>query len=240
MAAPRRPGRWPWAASAALHAAAVLGWGARDEPPRTDRAVLELRLEAASAASAGDTYPLPFLDLPPPPEVDVSPDREPVFALEPPVVAEADVLPEPALEAPAQDVAPGPAFRPADGRVAIRPFRRVPSGRAEAARPAFPRRAASSGAPQVEGAVAWATNRPPAYPPPSRARGEQGVVVLHVGLDDTGAVVEAVVVESSGFPLLDAAALDAVRTWRFRPAAVDGRPVATALRQRVRFALGNS
>jgi protein TonB len=70
-----------------------------------------------------------------------------------------------------------------------------------------------------------AASRTPDYPPVSRRLGEQGTVVLEVLVDAAGHAVEAKVVQSSGFPRLDAAAVEGVkRDYRFTPGTVDGQP----------------
>lgn len=78
---------------------------------------------------------------------------------------------------------------------------------------------------------------PPKYPVESKAAREEGVVKLRVVVDKTGWTQEARVLESSGFPRLDAAALDAARHWRYRPGTVDGVSTAMALNVPVRFQL---
>ena len=50
-----------------------------------------------------------------------------------------------------------------------------------------------------------------------------------------GRTTGADVVSSSGYPLLDRAARDAVKTWRFLPAFQDGRPVPSDLTMRFVF-----
>jgi protein TonB len=87
----------------------------------------------------------------------------------------------------------------------------------------------------------WSVSCPersaPAYPPPSRRMGEEGMVVLRVELDEEGVVVAARVVSGSGFSRLDAAALAAVKTWRCTPARRDGQPVRAVALQPFRFVL---
>jgi protein TonB len=56
--------------------------------------------------------------------------------------------------------------------------------------------------------------------------GEQGTVRLDVHVGTDGGVIDVQVRQSSGSPSLDRAATDAVRKWRFKPATVDGQPVA--------------
>jgi periplasmic protein TonB len=61
----------------------------------------------------------------------------------------------------------------------------------------------------------------PTYPPASRRAGEQGTVRLKVLVDTGGRASNVAVTQSSGFPRLDQAAVEAVRKWRF-VAATDG------------------
>jgi protein TonB len=59
------------------------------------------------------------------------------------------------------------------------------------------------------------TDRAPDYPLAARRRGQAGTVVVLVHCDRDGAVQQLQVLRSSGHALLDAAALAAVRHWRF-------------------------
>ncbi|MFZ5654400.1 MAG: energy transducer TonB family protein [Pseudomonadota bacterium] len=78
---------------------------------------------------------------------------------------------------------------------------------------------------------------PPRYPPAARRLGQEGVVELLVALSASGAVTGVAVVESSGAPSLDRAAVAAVRGWRCLPARAGGVAVAAQARQRIRFSL---
>lgn len=66
--------------------------------------------------------------------------------------------------------------------------------------------------------AAYLRNPPPPYPQAARRNGEEGTVMLRVLVDPEGAPVQVVLDKSSGSSLLDSAAVDAVRSWRFVPA----------------------
>ena len=66
--------------------------------------------------------------------------------------------------------------------------------------------------------AAYLNNPPPAYPSVSRRLGEEGKVMLRVFVEPNGTPSQVKIQQPSGFPRLDAAALDAVRQWRFVPA----------------------
>ena len=78
---------------------------------------------------------------------------------------------------------------------------------------------------------------PAVYPSRSIELGQQGEVMVRVRLEPDGAAAEIVLWRSSNFPLLDRAALTAVRGWHFLPALRDGRPVAAWVEIPVRFHL---
>lgn len=65
---------------------------------------------------------------------------------------------------------------------------------------------------------------PATYPPNARAAGISGVVFIDAVIDPEGNVTSARVVGS--IPELDAAAVAAVRQWKYAPTVVDGKPVA--------------
>jgi protein TonB len=77
----------------------------------------------------------------------------------------------------------------------------------------------------------------PAYPEASRLAGETGVVVVRVSVSEEGVPVEARVEESSTFPKLDAAAVDAAMRWRFKAGTWQGRAVELDILVPFRFGL---
>jgi len=80
-------------------------------------------------------------------------------------------------------------------------------------------------------------NEPPPYPGVARRMGWQGTVFLDVKVRADGTVSAITIAHSSGHPVLDRAALRAVREWRFDPALLLGAPVATSVRLPIRFQL---
>ncbi|MBN2032899.1 MAG: energy transducer TonB [Deltaproteobacteria bacterium] len=61
-------------------------------------------------------------------------------------------------------------------------------------------------------------NPPPEYPPAARRRGYEGTVMLDVFVDAEGRVQEIRLIKSSGYAILDRAAIRAVKGWLFEPA----------------------
>jgi len=96
---------------------------------------------------------------------------------------------------------------------------------------------ASDDSPLVKAAPLYAHNPPPPYPPLAQRRGWEGAVLLRVVVDEDGLVREVALESSSSHSLLDAAALKAVRRWRFQPARRGNRPVADEVRVPIRFKL---
>lgn len=66
--------------------------------------------------------------------------------------------------------------------------------------------------------AAYLSNPAPRYPQAARRAGEQGTVTLRVLVRRDGSPSRVEIERSSGSPHLDAAALEAVRGWRFVPA----------------------
>ncbi len=64
------------------------------------------------------------------------------------------------------------------------------------------------------------------YPAQARAAGIEGRVVVHYDVTVEGVVVNAMVAESEPSGLFDAAALAAVRSWRFKAPVDKGQVVA--------------
>jgi TonB family protein len=74
---------------------------------------------------------------------------------------------------------------------------------------------------------------PPVYPPMAAASHVQGVVILEVTIGGDGKVLDANVLRS--IPLLDRAALEAVRQWEFTPTLLNGDPIPVRMTVVVKF-----
>jgi TonB family protein len=73
----------------------------------------------------------------------------------------------------------------------------------------------------------------PVYPELAQQARVQGVVIIEVIIGPDGSVQDAKVLRS--IPLLDEAALDAVRQWRFTPTLLNGVPVPVIMTVTVNF-----
>jgi protein TonB len=84
--------------------------------------------------------------------------------------------------------------------------------------------AKASGPLDVGSLIAYATKQSqPIYPPAARTMRTSGVVKVEVTVDENGTVAEVQNAEGPG--LLQSAAKDAVKKWKFRPFVRDGQPV---------------
>ena len=134
----------------------------------------------------------------PPPEM-----RE---ALEP---AETASLPEEETREPSAEVAPPSPMPP--------PSRSPSSSDAAPSFPAHPR-SEGEAPPSRQAVPLYLKNPPPQYPAAARRRGYEGTVRVEVLVDREGKVRDLRLVESSGHPMLDRAAIGTVKGWRFEPA----------------------
>jgi periplasmic protein TonB len=75
----------------------------------------------------------------------------------------------------------------------------------------------------------------PMYPAIARAARVQGIVIIEATIGVNGNVQDARILRS--IPLLDAAALDAVRQWQYTPTRLNGMPVAVVMTVTVNFKL---
>jgi TonB family protein len=75
----------------------------------------------------------------------------------------------------------------------------------------------------------------PPYPPEAQAAGVQGVVIMEATIGADGKVTDVRVLRS--IPLLDQAAMDAVRQWEYAPTIVNGTPMPVIMTVTLNFTL---
>jgi protein TonB len=171
--------------------------------------------------------------LPEPPRPRVRPDRP---ADTPPVRADAAPLYTPTAITPESELPVDPFI--ADGV----PVSVIPGGGSElilpvpplpppTPAPAAPLRVGGGIAPPVK-----VHDAVPQYPAIAQAARVQGIVIIQATIGTDGTVVGAEVLRS--VPLLDQAALEAVRQWRYTPTRLNGEPVALVMTVTVHFRLG--
>jgi len=113
------------------------------------------------------------------------------------------------------DVKPAPSNAPPAATAPVAPEAVAPTQ----APPAVPARTRASEANYA------ASNRRPPYPRLSQNYNEEGTVLLRVLVKADGTAGAVEIKKSSGYPLLDKSASTTVKTWRFSPATVNGKPV---------------
>lgn len=85
--------------------------------------------------------------------------------------------------------------------------------------------------------AAYLNNPRPPYPLSAVRQGAQGRVLLSVEVLPDGRAGRVTLEQSSGHALLDTAAMNTVRTWRFTPARKDGMLITQAVRIPIDFTL---
>jgi protein TonB len=77
----------------------------------------------------------------------------------------------------------------------------------------------------------------PVYPQLAKKSGWQGTVVIRVVVQTNGMPGEAQIRKSSGHDILDKAAIEAIRSWRFSPAKDGNIPIRSAVDIPINFKL---
>ncbi len=202
-------------------------------PPQTPPPAQEPMANSTPEPPAPAAPPLPpepssVQPLPPPPE--------PATTAATPIQSEPKPTPQPA------QATPRPA-RPPKASASRQPASSQPSRV-----PATPRRSLFSEWRQCWDSFAGTlaqgdhhrpsrSNPPPRYPEEARRNGQQGVVLISAQVEADGRPSRVTLKQSSGFPLLDAAALEAVGKWTFEPARAGGLSASSRVDVPVRFAL---
>lgn len=77
----------------------------------------------------------------------------------------------------------------------------------------------------------------PKYPRLAQKRGLEGTAMYEIWLDEDGSQIKQNLLSSSGAAMLDKAALDAIKKWKFSPRTVNGVSMAHRVQIPVRFKL---
>lgn len=88
--------------------------------------------------------------------------------------------------------------------------------------------------------AAYLSNPPPAYPLAARRRGVEGTVLVRAEVAAGGECLRAELKKSSGAEVLDQAALEAVKKWRFVPAKRGSQAVVAWVEVPITFKLENN
>jgi protein TonB len=88
-----------------------------------------------------------------------------------------------------------------------------------------------------EATPAYRANPSPEYPAIARRRGYEGTVLVEVLVNRDGRVEDLRLSQSSGYPVLDQAAMTSMRGWLFEPATIDEKKVEMWVKVPVRFHL---
>lgn len=88
--------------------------------------------------------------------------------------------------------------------------------------------------------AAYLSNPPPSYPLSARRRGIEGTVLVRAEVAAGGECLRAELKKSSGAEVLDQAALEAVKKWRFVPAKRGNQAVVAWVEVPITFKLENN
>jgi len=89
----------------------------------------------------------------------------------------------------------------------------------------------------IEAVPLYNINPPPRYPKVAIKRGYQGTVELMVLINENGKVADLWLFKSSGYSILDQAALQSVKNWSFTPGSRGSQKIEMWVRVPVRFQL---
>ncbi|WP_175724539.1 energy transducer TonB [Burkholderia ambifaria] len=228
-AAPRMNPRVITVAVGVLAAHAIMltaAWLHRNAPPPKSVEVQSITAQLITPAPiaqqvAAESIPQPA---PPKPTPRVKPKVEPK-----PVQKAAKPAPQPVAQSPAPSPTPAPAADPT-------PAPAAPAAAAPAATPNPARETMQVSAPKNVPTLQCNFVKPD-YPSMSRRRGESGTAYVHFVVGVTGKIESVELQKSSGYPRLDDAALDAMRSTTCRPYIENGQAIRAARTQPYNFGL---
>ncbi len=178
--------------------------------PPTPLAVVQVTLLAPPAPPEPRAVPLQ----PPPPRVER--------------------LPKPVLEQAIPAPAPVAVMPP----VAEHVVQQAPAAAAPPLPPALPASEPVIEPPRYN--AAYLSNPPPVYPLAARRRGFEGTVLVRAEVSADGECLRVELNKTSGHEVLDQAALEAVKKWRFVPARRGNQAVADWVGVPITFKLENN
>jgi protein TonB len=198
-------------------------------PPPAPESIVAAAPEVVEIQPAPQPAPAPEPIIAPAPEVaEIQPAPQPA-PVEPIILPKPKPAPPPIAAAAAREPSPRTtAAHQPEGVAPVQEARLEPSAPASLPPPTVTVVPPSP----IGGSMAK-----PAYPPEAMRRRLQGTVLLHIDVAASGVPTAAVVVRSSGYPLLDDAAVAGVLKWRFNPASRGGQAVASAIDHAVEFRL---
>lgn len=214
--------------------------------PVKPKIIMEVSMVAVPLPVADVAPPLPTVAPPPPivPAAPVPPPPKPIVKPKPvvkpkpklkpkPVVPKTEPIHIPVAEKPSPlpvtTPTPKPSFAP---KSTPAPVRAAPAKAAPGPSKPQPFTQATVGA-------NYGYNPKPKYPSIARSRGWEGKVVLNVHVSASGESESVSVIQSSGYEVLDDAAVAAVEGWRFVPAKRGDTAVASTVHVPINFKLDN-
>lgn len=211
---------------------------AKADVPEVAPQVPEMTVELTSPTPPTPDPPPPEPPPPPPPPPPPEPEqpvedpdalKPPPKPVEKPKVQKSKPVkkPEP-LKKPAPPVPPAPTAPSVPAPAAPTPAPPAPA----AAAPAAPVKESAA----ISG-LASLGNRPPEYPGAALRKGMEGRVILRIKVLPNGRAGTVEVTKSSGKQVLDDAAVEAVRNWKFIPAKRGDTPIEGFATQTIDFKL---
>ncbi|MDN7558089.1 energy transducer TonB [Burkholderia orbicola] len=223
-AAPRMNPRVIVVAVGVLAAHAIMltaAWLHRNAPPPKSVEVQTITAQLITPAPIAQQVAAESIPQPVP---RVKPKVEPK-----PVQKAAKPTPQPVAPSPAPSPTPAPAADPT-------PAPAAPAPAAPAATPGPARETMQVSAPKNVPTLQCNFVKPD-YPSMSRRRGESGTAYVHFVVGVTGKIESIDLQKSSGYPRLDDAALDAMRSTTCRPYVENGQAIRAARTQPYSFGL---
>ncbi len=202
--------------------------------PQVPEMTIELTSPTPPTPQAPPPEPPPPAPPPPPPEPEPEKPVEDPDAIKPPPKP----VEKPKVEKPKPVKKPEPIQKPRPPAPQTPPAPSAPSTPAPPTpSPAPPAPAAPVKESAAVSGLASLGNPPPEYPGLALRRSWEGRVILRIKVLANGRAGSVEVTQSSGKPVLDEAAVEAVRNWKFIPAKRGDTPIEGFATQTIDFKL---